>query len=175
MRLRSVAKAEALRRTWLFSSCPARSLRSIAGCVDEVRVDAHTVLAREGERARQVFVVADGLVVLADAHGGRRRLASGSTIGEAEVLADGRYAGTLVAVEPSRVLVVEARAFRSLLSRDARRADLSLGRLAAGNSVVAARRSDVSYGRVCSGSPAATRPLSSHERSAGSSRSAFIS
>ena len=60
MRLRRDAKVELLKGVPLFASCSKADLRQIAMLADEVDRDEGRTLIREGERAREFFVVVEG-------------------------------------------------------------------------------------------------------------------
>lgn len=109
--------SDALRSVWLFSSCDGRELAHARRFVDELEVGPETVLLREGERAGQVLALVDGSAVAIANLRPPRLVPPGSTFGEASVLANGNYPLTLTTLERSRLLVIEARAFLSLIER----------------------------------------------------------
>jgi CRP-like cAMP-binding protein len=95
-----------------FDTVDERALRPIAPHVDHLPVGQGTVVAREGEHARQFVVVLSGEVV-ASRHGTELgRFGPGAQIGGSGVLDGEPYGSTLTASTDLDVLVVSAPALR---------------------------------------------------------------
>jgi CRP/FNR family transcriptional regulator, cyclic AMP receptor protein len=113
--LRRDAKIELLKRVPLFAGCSKKELGEIALVADEIDVEAGKVLTREGESAREFFVIVDGA---ADVRRKGRKVAtmgSGDFFGEIALVSSRPRTATVTATAPGRLLVVTDRAFRQLL------------------------------------------------------------
>jgi CRP-like cAMP-binding protein len=99
----------------LFGDCSRRQLRRIAPLVEEVSVEAGTVLCDEGQIARDVFIVVDGT---ADVVRHRRlvdSLGPGDVFGDVSFIDRGPRAATVTATSDMRVFMLDARRFSTLL------------------------------------------------------------
>ena len=99
----------------LFSSCSTRDLQKIARSSDEIEVDAGRELTVEGQTGHEAFVIVEGTasVVIADKH--VVELGPGKHFGELALLDGGPRTATVVALTPMTLLVINQRAFLSLL------------------------------------------------------------
>jgi CRP-like cAMP-binding protein len=101
----------------LFSCCSKSELRKIAQIADEVDLRAGRVLAKEGARGREFFILLEGE---ADVRSNTRLLPSlraGDFLGEIALLTDVPRTATVTATTPIHALVIIDRAFRELLRR----------------------------------------------------------
>jgi CRP/FNR family transcriptional regulator, cyclic AMP receptor protein len=116
--LRKDAKAEMIHAVPLFSGCGKSDLRAIASIADELSWPAGRVLARQGDRGREFFVIVEGSAEVAV--DGRRiaTLGAGDFFGEMALLTEERRSATVTAVTPLRGLVIVDRAFARLLREE---------------------------------------------------------
>ncbi len=109
-------KTKMLAHVPLFAHLDKRALAQLATMVDEVDVDAGTVLMTEGRSGREFFVIVEGTVDVT--RGGRhlRSLATGDFLGEIALLDDGPRTATATATSPCRLLVLTHREFDTLIA-----------------------------------------------------------
>jgi CRP-like cAMP-binding protein len=108
-------KIAALEQVPLFSRCSKAELARIARLADELDIRQGKVLAREGSRGRELFVILEGI---ADVRRDTRLLpplGPGDFFGEIALVTDAPRTATVTAYTPMRVLVIVDRAFRQLL------------------------------------------------------------
>lgn len=108
-------KAEALGKVPLFSGLSRRHLDELARHVDEVRVDAGRVLARQGEHGLEFLYLVEGKAVVE--RDGKRiaRLGRGDFFGEMSLLDGEPRTATVKSETPVTLLVVHRRVFSHLL------------------------------------------------------------
>jgi CRP-like cAMP-binding protein len=115
--LRRDAKIELLKAVPLFAGCSKKELGEIALAADEIDVEAGKVLTREGDSAREFFVIVEGA---ADVRRKGRKVAtmdSGDFFGEIALVSSRPRTATVTATAPGRLLVVTDRAFQQLLRK----------------------------------------------------------
>jgi 3-mercaptopyruvate sulfurtransferase SseA/class 3 adenylate cyclase len=95
---------------------PQRELRLLAPSAELIDVPAGTELIREGEMAREFFAIAHGEVEISEGGIAIATAEAGDFFGEIGLLFAGRTTATVTAKVPSRVHVVKAQAFRSVLA-----------------------------------------------------------
>ena len=83
---------------------------------DIVEVPAGTELIREGESGREFFAIAEGEVEVSQAGRPIATEETGDVFGELALLHGIPRTATVTATEPSRLFVVDSRAFRSVLA-----------------------------------------------------------
>lgn len=115
MRLSRQTKSDLLRGVPLFSRCSRKELAAIARVADELEVPAGKELTAQGKRAREFFILLSGAAVVRRNGRKLRVLGPGDMIGEIALLNDGPRTATVTLTESSRVLVLAARDFRTLL------------------------------------------------------------
>jgi CRP-like cAMP-binding protein len=95
-----------------FRHCAPEELTELAWHTDRLRLPAGRVLARAGDRARELVVIVSGEAAVMQ--GGQRVnvLAAGSEIGGRETLRHERYDDTVVAASDVEVVVVNGPAVR---------------------------------------------------------------
>jgi hypothetical protein len=102
----------------LFDGCSTRLRRAVAGLGTPLSVGAGSVLCREGDDAREFYVVLDGTVALTRDGGAVSTLGRGSWWGDAGTARRrGTHAVTAVAVGPVALMVYERREFLALVER----------------------------------------------------------
>jgi len=109
------AKAEAIAHVPLFSRCSKGEVKRIAQLADELDFPAGRVLAKEGERGREFFVLIEGSV---DVRSNTRLLPDlgpGDFFGEISLVVDSPRTATVQTLTPVRALVITDRAFRELM------------------------------------------------------------
>jgi CRP-like cAMP-binding protein len=110
-------RLEALRHVGLFEGVSKRSLVQIDQ-VSEVRnVLRGNIIVAQGERGTEAMVVLAGSAAVTR---GRRKLgvvSVGEVFGEMALLDDQPRSATVTALEPMRMLVIDGRAFRKLMTR----------------------------------------------------------
>ena len=117
MRFDKDFKVAAMAKVPLFSRCSKGDLRRIAKLADEVDLRPGRVLAREGTRGREFFVLLEGMV---DVRSNTRLLPSlgpGDFFGEIALIIDEPRTATVTTVTPVHALVITDRAFRDLMRR----------------------------------------------------------
>ncbi|MEM4657858.1 MAG: cyclic nucleotide-binding domain-containing protein [Candidatus Methanosuratincola sp.] len=109
---------------WIFSDFSEEEIEYLLldSFSSELEVQKGEIVAREGEKARAVFVVGSGLLdAVRKPDKGRRtysiRLKRGDSFGETEVLEHRVYDATVSAKEDSLLLEVSGEAFLGILSR----------------------------------------------------------
>jgi len=109
-------KRDELKRIPLFAELPKREFEILARNADVVEVPAGTELIREGESGREFFAIAEGEVEVSQAGRPIATEETGDVFGEIALLHGIPRTATVTATEPSRLFVVDQRAFRSLLA-----------------------------------------------------------
>jgi CRP-like cAMP-binding protein len=106
------------RRVPLFSNLSTKTLRRIAAAAREEDRPAGTVLVREGDRGRDLFVIMRGEAVVTRAGAVVTRLAVGDYFGEFALLADEPRSATITAGIDVRVMVLSVTAMQDALARE---------------------------------------------------------
>lgn len=100
----------------LFADCTPRELRRIDGLAATTTVAAGRVLFRQGDIARECFVLLDGEVDV-DANDRHHTVGRGALLGEiALLIPDGRRTGTVTALSDLVVLVFTRTEFTQLMT-----------------------------------------------------------
>ncbi len=108
-------KVEALKRAPLFEGLSKKELTELARATEDLKVEAGTVLCREGSLGRDFFVIVDGV---ADVTKGGKRLAtrqSGEFFGEIALITTTRRTATVTAKTPLRCFILTRGDFRRVL------------------------------------------------------------
>jgi CRP/FNR family cyclic AMP-dependent transcriptional regulator len=111
-------KLELIRGVPLFEHCGGRDLEKIGQLADEVDVPAGKVLIHEGATAREFFAVIDGSMRVEINGKQINTLGPGDFFGEIALVDGGPRTATVVAEEPSRLLVLGHREFHTLLEQN---------------------------------------------------------
>ena len=118
MALRKDAKIEMIGKVPLFGGCGKRDLRAIAGIADEMHWPQGRPIARQGDRAREFFVIVEGSADVSIDGTKVGQLGPGDFFGEMALLTDEPRGATVTPMTPMRVLVIIDRAFSRLLRED---------------------------------------------------------
>jgi CRP/FNR family cyclic AMP-dependent transcriptional regulator len=111
------SKVKALARAPLFEGLSRSELEELAKVTEDLDDEAGRVLCREGESAREFFVIIDGDVGVTKGGEEIRTLSSGDFFGEIGLLEDVPRTATVTARTPIRYFVLTRQSFRSLLDR----------------------------------------------------------
>ena len=111
-------KVEALGRAPLFEGLSKKELRELARATEDLKIEAGTVLCREGSLGREFFVIVDGVVeVTKDG----RRLATrkaGEFFGEIALITTTKRTATVTAKTPIRCFILTRGDFRRVLDEN---------------------------------------------------------
>jgi len=103
-----------LKNVPFFSSMTEQDLEAVAEQTEELRVEAGTVLAREGELGERFFVIEEGTAEVTRAGSRVAALSAGDFFGEIALLREERRIATVTATSPMALIVMSGRSFRSL-------------------------------------------------------------
>jgi CRP/FNR family transcriptional regulator len=123
-------KTRLLARVPLFARLDARSLAGLEALVDEVDVDAGTVLTTEGQSGHEFFIILAGSVAVTRGGSPLATLGPGDFLGEIALVDNGTRTATATALTACRLLVLAHREFDSLLAEHAGVRAAVLGALA---------------------------------------------
>jgi CRP/FNR family cyclic AMP-dependent transcriptional regulator len=98
----------------LFSSLSKRERREIANRADEIEVPEGTPLVREGEFAYEFFVIEEGSAEVLREGEHVADLGPGDFLGEMGIVAQAPRNASVVAREPTRVMVLSEQDFRGV-------------------------------------------------------------
>jgi CRP/FNR family cyclic AMP-dependent transcriptional regulator len=115
MHLGKGGKVELIKKVPLFSKLSKKELEAVAQIADELDLPAGKVMATEGDRGREFFVLLEGT---ADVTKGNRRINTmrdGDFFGEIALVARVPRTATVTATSDVRVLVINERDFSALL------------------------------------------------------------
>jgi CRP-like cAMP-binding protein len=113
VKLRKATKIDLLKGVPLFGECSRAELAQIARWVDELVVPEGTVLMREGEIGREVYVIVEGSVRVTRKGRKLADFGPGSYIGDVALITRLPRGATGVTISPARLLVMTDTAFRS--------------------------------------------------------------
>jgi CRP-like cAMP-binding protein len=115
--LRKDARVELLKKIPLFAECSKKDLREIARITEELQVDEGTVLIREGERGRDLYVVVHGQLEVYRHGETVAFIGPGEVAGEMALLSSKPRSATVTAATASHLLRAGDRDFLALLDR----------------------------------------------------------
>jgi CRP-like cAMP-binding protein len=110
-------KISLLKQVPLFQHLSNRELGRLAELADEVDVPAGSALTREGAAGKEFVVLAEGIADVEQDGEVVNTLGPGDYFGEISLVTGLPRTATVTTRSPSRVLVLTAPAFRSLLGR----------------------------------------------------------
>jgi CRP-like cAMP-binding protein len=108
-------KVEALKRAPLFEGLSKKELRELARATEDLKIEAGTVMCREGSLGREFFVIVDGV---AEVTKDGKRLATrqaGEFFGEIALITTTRRTATVTAKTPIRSFILTRGDFRRVL------------------------------------------------------------
>jgi CRP/FNR family cyclic AMP-dependent transcriptional regulator len=109
-------KVDVLKKVPLFSGLSRRHLDLIARQVDQVKIDAGRVLARQGGLGLEFLLILDGSARVERDGKVIARLRAGDFFGEMSLIDGKPRSATVIAESPMVLLVVHTRSFSNLLN-----------------------------------------------------------
>jgi CRP/FNR family transcriptional regulator, cyclic AMP receptor protein len=117
MRLGKDRKIELIRKVPLFSKLNKKGLEDVAHIADELDLPKGKVMAKEGDRGREFFVLLDGEADVTKGNRSINRLQKGDFFGEIALVTKIPRTASVTATSDVRVLVITERDFGALLKR----------------------------------------------------------
>lgn len=108
-------KLDLLRRVPLFTQCKAEPLELIRRLADEVDVQDGYTLMRQGDIAREFFLIVDGKVRIERDGTTLKTLGPGDYLGEVALLSESPRTATAVTEGPAKLMVITHQGFNSLM------------------------------------------------------------
>ena len=115
--LRKNVKVKLIKSVPLFAGCSKRELDEIAAIADELAVPGATKLTKEGATGYEFLVLVEGAAEVKRRSRTVNKLRSGDFLGEIALITGAPRTATVTTTKPSRMLVMTARDFKSLLRR----------------------------------------------------------
>jgi CRP/FNR family transcriptional regulator, cyclic AMP receptor protein len=115
--LRKNAKLELIKRVPLFSDCSKRELDEVAAIADELSIPEGKELTHEGATGGEFLVLIDGSADVRRKGRKVNTLGAGDFLGEIALITGTPRTATVTTTSRSRMLVITARDFRTLLRR----------------------------------------------------------
>jgi CRP-like cAMP-binding protein len=115
MNLGRDGKVELIKRVPLFSKLSKKGLEEVAHIADELDLPQGKVMAVEGDRGREFFVLLEGEADVTKDGQSINKLGPGDFFGEIALVSDTPRTATVTATSPVRALVITDRSFRRLL------------------------------------------------------------
>jgi CRP-like cAMP-binding protein len=117
MRLGKDGKVELIRKVPLFSKLSKKGLEDVAHIADELDLPQGKVMAQEGDRGREFFVLLEGGADVTKGDRSINRLGEGDFFGEIALVTHMPRTASVTATSDVRVLVITERDFGALLKR----------------------------------------------------------
>jgi CRP/FNR family transcriptional regulator, cyclic AMP receptor protein len=117
MRLGKDAKIELLKKVPLFSRLNKKHLQAVAQITDELDLPAGKVMATEGDRGREFFVLLEGQADVKKGDRSINTMKTGDFFGEIALVTKMPRTASVTATTPVRVLVITERDFDALLKK----------------------------------------------------------
>jgi CRP-like cAMP-binding protein len=111
-------KADALGRAPLFEGLARSELIQLAKVTEDMDVEPGKVLCREGETAREFFVIVEGEVDVSQAGRHLRTLGNGDFFGEIALIEHSTRTASVTATTPLRFFVLTSQGFWSLIEHN---------------------------------------------------------
>ena len=108
-------RVDALAAVALFSGCSKQELATIAGLVEDVRVDAGHVLMKEGTSGSECFVIVSGFAAATKEGRAIGDLAPGAVFGEMALIDRAPRFATVTATTSMQLLLLRGDAFWKVL------------------------------------------------------------
>lgn len=117
MRLGKDSKVKLIEKVPLFSKLSRKGLEDVAHLADELDLPAGKVMAKEGDRGREFFVLLDGVADVKKGDQSVNKMGAGDFFGEIALVTHMPRTASVTAIEDVRVLVITERDFNALLKR----------------------------------------------------------
>lgn len=104
-----------LKKIPLFSGCSKKELDQVAQIVTPLRIAAGTTFIREGDLARELMIIESGTAEVTRQGEKVAELSSGDFVGELAVVLERHRNASVTATSDVDLLVIETRAFSTLL------------------------------------------------------------
>jgi CRP/FNR family transcriptional regulator, cyclic AMP receptor protein len=117
MRLGKDSKIELIRDVPLFSKLSKSGLEDVAHIADELDLPAGKVMAKEGDRGREFFVLLEGEADVTKGDRSINTMKKGDFFGEIALVTKMPRTASVTATSDVRVLVITERDFSGLLKR----------------------------------------------------------
>jgi CRP-like cAMP-binding protein len=117
VRLGKDSKVEMIKKVPLFARLSKTELQEVAHLADELDLPAGKVMATEGDRGREFFVLIDGEAEVTKGDRKINVMKKGDFFGEIALVTKMPRTATVTATEDVQVLVITERNFSSLLKR----------------------------------------------------------
>jgi len=117
MRLGKDNKVELIKKVPLFSKLNKKGLEDVAHLADELDLPAGKLMAEEGDRGREFFVLLEGEADVKKGDQSINTMRDGDFFGEIALVTHMPRTASVTATTPVRVLVITERDFAALLKR----------------------------------------------------------
>jgi CRP/FNR family transcriptional regulator, cyclic AMP receptor protein len=117
MRLGKDGKVELIRKVPLFARLSKKGLEDVAHIADELDLPPGKVMAKEGDRGREFFVLLEGEADVTKDDKSINTMRDGDFFGEIALVTKMPRTANVTATTPVRVLVITERDFSALLTR----------------------------------------------------------
>jgi CRP-like cAMP-binding protein len=117
VRLGKDSKVKLIEKVPLFSKLSRKGLEDVAHLADELDLPAGKVMAKEGDRGREFFVLLDGVADVKKGDQSVNKMGAGDFFGEIALVTHMPRTASVTAIEDVRVLVITERDFNALLKR----------------------------------------------------------
>jgi CRP-like cAMP-binding protein len=117
MRLGKDGKVELIRKVPLFSKLSKKELEDVAHIADELDLPAGKMMAEEGDRGREFFVLLEGQADVTKGDRTINTMREGDFFGEIALVTKMPRTASVTATSDVRVLVITERDFAALLKR----------------------------------------------------------
>lgn len=117
MRLGKDSKVKLIEKVPLFSKLSRKGLEDVAHLADELDLPAGKVMAKEGDRGREFFVLLDGEADVRKGDRSVNKMGAGDFFGEIALVTHMPRTASVTAIGDVRVLVITERDFNALLKR----------------------------------------------------------
>jgi CRP/FNR family transcriptional regulator, cyclic AMP receptor protein len=110
-------KTALIKQVPLFQGCSKQELADVAALADEIDLPAGRTLTAEGASGKEFVVLVEGTAEVTHEGEVVNRLGPGDFLGEIALVTGNPRTATVITRSPAKLLVMNAQAFRSLLSR----------------------------------------------------------
>jgi CRP-like cAMP-binding protein len=117
MRLGKDGKVKLIRKVPLFSRLSKKGLEDVAHIADELDLPAGKLMAKEGDRGREFFVLLEGEADVTKGDKSINTMRDGDFFGEIALVTKMPRTANVTATTPVRVLVITERDFSGLMKR----------------------------------------------------------